>query len=98
MRVAADAVAALNRDGIDAFLEHFDPNVEWVTPPNWLEDRVPTGHDGVRTAVAQFGEQLDEFRIDLDRIIDVDQRASSRSCISVGVSVAPATSWSSRSA
>jgi ketosteroid isomerase-like protein len=70
-RIVRDAIAALNRGGIEAFLNYFEPNVEWITPPDWLEDRVLYGHDGVRTAVAQFGEQLDEFRVDLERAIDL---------------------------
>jgi ketosteroid isomerase-like protein len=73
VRLVCEGVATLNRDGIEAFLECVDRKVEWFTPPDWLEDRVLNGHDGVRIAVAQFGEQLDEFRIDLETVIDAGE-------------------------
>jgi ketosteroid isomerase-like protein len=72
VEISYDAIAALNRDGVEGFLAYCDPNVEWITPPNWLEDRVLNGYDGVRRAIALFDEQLDDFRVDMERIVDVD--------------------------
>src|SRR5438552_3817258 len=69
--LANDAVAAFNRDGVEAFVSYFDSTVEWITPPNWLEDRVLSGHEGVRTVMAYFGEQLDGAHIDLERTVDL---------------------------
>jgi ketosteroid isomerase-like protein len=71
VRLASDAVAAFNDDGVEALLSYFDPSVEWITPPDWMEDRVLIGHDGVRTVMAYIGEQLDAFRISLERTIDL---------------------------
>ncbi len=72
VEISYDAIAALNRDGVEGFLAYCDPNVEWITPPNWLEDRVLNGYNGVRRAIALFDEQLDDFRVDMERIVDVD--------------------------
>src|SRR5690349_20530963 len=71
VRLAGDAVAAFNRGGVESFLGYFDPGVEWITPPDWLEERVLRAHDGVRTAMAYFGEQLDGWRIEIDQTVDL---------------------------
>src|SRR5271169_923208 len=71
-RLAHDAIAAFIREGIEATLFYYDPDVEWITPPDWPEDRVLHGHDGVRTAAAYYGEQFDEFRLALEKITEVD--------------------------
>jgi ketosteroid isomerase-like protein len=67
-----NAIAALNSDGIEGFLAYCDADVEWITPPNWLEERVFNGHDGVARAIALFAEQLDDFRVEMERVDDVD--------------------------
>ncbi len=67
-----NAIAALNSDGVEGFLAYCDPDVEWIPPPDWLEDPVFNGHDGVRRAIALFGEQLDDFRVEMERVDDVD--------------------------
>jgi ketosteroid isomerase-like protein len=72
VRLSSDAIAALNRDGVDGFLAYCDPDVEWITPPDFLEDRVFNGHEGVRRAINLFGEQLEDFRVDMQRVVDVD--------------------------
>ncbi len=67
-----NAIAALNSDGVEGFLAYCDPDVEWIPPHDWLEDPVFNGHDGVRRAIALFGEQLDDFRVEMERVDDVD--------------------------
>ncbi|HEY4428206.1 MAG TPA: nuclear transport factor 2 family protein [Solirubrobacteraceae bacterium] len=69
---SSNAIAALNRDGVEGFLAYCDPAVEWITPPDWPEDRVLHGHNGVRRAIALFGEQFDSFRVDMEKVVDVD--------------------------
>jgi ketosteroid isomerase-like protein len=69
---SSNAIAALNRDGVEGFLAYCDPDVEWITPPDWVEDPVFNGHDGVRQAIALFGEQLDDFHVEMERVVDVD--------------------------
>ena len=73
VETSANAVAALNRDGVEGFLAYCDPDVEWITPPDWPEEPVFNGHDGVRQALARFDEQLDDFHVEMERIVDVDE-------------------------
>jgi ketosteroid isomerase-like protein len=73
VEISYDAIAALNRDGIEGFLAYCDPSIEWIAPPDWLEDRVFNGHAGVTRAIAVFGEQLDDFRVDIETVVDVDE-------------------------
>ncbi len=71
--ISTAAIAALNRDGVEGFLLYCDPAVEWIAPPDWPEDPVFKGHDGVRRAIALFGEQLDDFHVEMERVVDVDE-------------------------
>jgi ketosteroid isomerase-like protein len=72
VETSSNAMAALNRDGVEGFLAYCDPDVEWIAPPEWPEDPVFIGHDGVRRAIAVFGEQVDDFQVELERVVDVD--------------------------
>jgi ketosteroid isomerase-like protein len=72
VEISSDAIAALNRDGVEGFLAYCDPDVEWITPPDFLEDRVFQGYEGVRRAIKLFDDQLDGFRVDIDSVVDVD--------------------------
>jgi ketosteroid isomerase-like protein len=73
VEASSNAMAALNRDGVEGFLAYCDPDVEWITPPDWPEDPVFNGHDGVRRAIAVFGEQVDDFQVEMERVVDVDE-------------------------
>jgi ketosteroid isomerase-like protein len=69
--VVCEAIAAFNSGGgVEAALQYLDPNIEWIGPPEWLEDRVYEGHDGMRKLASLWTEQFDEYRLDLDRTID----------------------------
>jgi ketosteroid isomerase-like protein len=70
VKLAQDAFAAYNCGGTESMLEYFDPNVELVAPPNWPEDRVLWGHDGLRKVVADWNAQFDDFHAGPERIID----------------------------
>ena len=67
--------AAFNRDGIEAVIDDYHPELEWHLPPQWLEDSVYTGHDGLRTLAALWTRNFDEYRWDIERIVDLGQRA-----------------------
>lgn len=73
VEISYDAIAALNREGVEGFLAYCDTDVEWIAPPDWPEDPVFRGHDGVRRAIALFNEQLDDFQVEMDRVVDVDE-------------------------
>src|SRR5262245_34613223 len=62
---------AFNRGGIEAALSYFDPEVEWIGPPEWLEEHLYKGHDGMRKIAGVWGENFDEYRLDLEKLIDV---------------------------
>jgi ketosteroid isomerase-like protein len=72
--VVSDAIAAFNRAGPDGALDYFDPDVEWVGPPEWPEDHVYEGHDGLRRLASGWTESFDEFRLDLERTVDAGNR------------------------
>jgi ketosteroid isomerase-like protein len=70
VEAAYEAIAAYNRGGLEALLPYFDPNVELIAPPQWPDDRVGWGHEGVREVDAAWRGQFDDFRMDPQRIID----------------------------
>ena len=62
-----------NREGVEAVLTYFDPEITWLGPPGWLEERLYTGHDGLRKLAAAWGDNFEEYRLDFERLIDVDE-------------------------
>jgi ketosteroid isomerase-like protein len=70
VEIVRDTIAAFNRGGVEAALEYFDPDLEWIGPPEWLEDRIYRGHDGIRKIASVWTENFDEYRLDIDRVID----------------------------
>jgi ketosteroid isomerase-like protein len=65
------AIEAFSDTGIDAALEYFDPEIEWWAPPEWLEDRLYRGHEGVRELAAFWTQQFDEYRLEPEKFIDL---------------------------
>lgn len=70
VEVVRKTLEAFNRDGVEAALAYFDPEVEWLGPPEWLEKHLYKGHDGIREIAAVWGENFDEYRLDLEEAID----------------------------
>jgi ketosteroid isomerase-like protein len=70
LRNMLDAFAA---GGIDAVLAHVDPEVAWYAPPEWLEERVYRGHDGIRELASYWDGNFDEYRLELERVLDLDE-------------------------
>jgi ketosteroid isomerase-like protein len=75
VKLTEDFFAAYNRGGTEAMLEYYDPDAELVAPPEWPEERVLWGHDGVRQIVANWEEQFDDFRIDLDKVTGIGENS-----------------------
>lgn len=71
VEIVRDAVAEFNRVGVEGALDYFDPSIEWLSPPEWPEDPRYHGYDGLRKVAKVWTESFDEFRLDLDRAIDV---------------------------
>ena len=66
-----EAVAAYERGGADATLEYYDPNIEWITASEGIDDYVYRGHEGVRKLWSLWTEQFDNFRLDAERVLDL---------------------------
>jgi ketosteroid isomerase-like protein len=67
------AIHAFNEGGVESALEFFDPNLEWVAPPEWLEDRLYKGHDGLRRLAAYWTQLFDDYRLEPERWMDVGE-------------------------
>jgi ketosteroid isomerase-like protein len=65
------AIEAFSDEGIDAALEYFDPEIEWWAPPEWLEDRLYRGHEGLRELAAFWSEQFDEYQLKAEKFIEL---------------------------
>jgi hypothetical protein len=61
-----------NTGGIEAALAHVDPEITWHAPPEWLEKSVYTGHDGLRELAGSWGQNFEEYRLDVERVVDLD--------------------------
>jgi ketosteroid isomerase-like protein len=72
MQLVKEATDAYNRGGIEAALEYYDPNVEFITASEGIDDRVYRGHDGMREHYSLWREHFDDFHLDRERILDVD--------------------------
>jgi ketosteroid isomerase-like protein len=70
VEIVRDTIEAFNRDGVEAALAYFNPGVEWLGPPEWLEKDLYKGHDGIREIASVWSENFDEYRLDLERVID----------------------------
>jgi ketosteroid isomerase-like protein len=71
VELATAAFAAYNGGGMESVLEYFDPDVELIAPPQWLEDRILRGHAGPRQIQDGWDVHFDALRTDVTRIIDV---------------------------
>jgi ketosteroid isomerase-like protein len=66
---------ALNRDGVDAFLEFIDPDFETTTPPELtVEPATYRGREGLRFYFDSFYEIMDEVRFEPEEFIEVGDR------------------------
>jgi len=66
-----NAIEAFNDGGVEATLPYLDPAIEWRAPPEWLEDRVYEHHDGIRRLGEHWRELFDEYRLEVERVIDL---------------------------
>jgi ketosteroid isomerase-like protein len=56
--------------GVEGALGYFDPGIAWFGPPEWPEDRIYEGYDGVRKAASVWTENFDGFQLDLQTAVD----------------------------
>jgi ketosteroid isomerase-like protein len=65
-----NAIDAFNETNVEAALPYLHPEIEWVAPPEWLEDRLYKGHDGIRRLSAYWTQLFDEYRLIPERVMD----------------------------
>lgn len=65
------AIEAFNQGGVESALPFLDPEIEWRAPPEWLEDPVYRGHDGIRRLAAHWTELFDQYRLERVRVVEV---------------------------
>jgi len=62
---------AFLRDDADAALSHFDRDVEWREPPHSPGSAVYRGHSGVVDSITAWARAWDEYRLELDELVEV---------------------------
>ena len=51
-----------------------------IGPPDWLEQRIYSGHDGIRRLASVWTENFDDFRLDLEKAIDAGDHVVALGC------------------
>ena len=64
-------VEAFNTRGLDAALAYVHPELAWHAPPEWLEKQVYRGPEGLRQLAESWGQNFDDYRLDLERVVDL---------------------------
>jgi ketosteroid isomerase-like protein len=62
--------AAFARGDLEFLLDHADPAIEIVEPPDLPGATTHRGHDGFLRALDNWAGQWDEFRVDIERVIE----------------------------
>jgi ketosteroid isomerase-like protein len=70
VEIVRRTIETFNVDGVEATLQYLDPKVEWLAPPEWLEERLYKGHEGIRRIASQWIDNIDGYRLDPERFID----------------------------
>ena len=93
-----NAIDAFNETSVEEALPYLHPEIEWVAPPEWLEDRLYKGHDGIRRLSAYWTQLFDEYRLIPQRVTDAGMGGWSSCSSRRAESSAAGTGWSRRSA
>jgi ketosteroid isomerase-like protein len=68
------AVELFNSGGPEAVVELFHPDAEWVAIPEWPEDPIYHGHDGIRRLGALWIELFEDYALNAERTEDLGDR------------------------
>jgi hypothetical protein len=94
-RSSAESVRGLIEEfgagGVEASLAYVHPEVEWHAPPDWLEQRLYVGHDGLRELASFWTAQFDDYGIELERVIELEGGGALASSRRSGGSWPPST-------
>ena len=74
----ARAVDAFNSGGVEDALQFFVPDVVWIAPPEWPDQAIYEGYDGLRALEQIWRSNFDRYRIDLHEAEIVDDRVVAR--------------------
>jgi ketosteroid isomerase-like protein len=69
-----DALRELNAAFVGGgdWIRFYDADAEFEMPPEWPEEPVYRGHDGIRKALQLWRENFDEYRWDEERLIEAE--------------------------
>lgn len=71
-----EALAAINRDGVEAALVYFAEDFEGVVPPELsAEPDEYRGYDGLRRYFDLFAEVVDDLQFDVEELVEVAEGA-----------------------
>jgi ketosteroid isomerase-like protein len=68
-----NAIEAFNEGGVEATLPYLHPEIEWRAPPEWLEDRVYEGHEGIRRLGGHWRQLFDEYQLEVERVMELGE-------------------------
>jgi ketosteroid isomerase-like protein len=71
--IGRSATEAFNRGDLDAWLAHFDPEIEWYAARDEPEPGPFRGHDGLLEMVARWTEIFPDLRVDVQEYIDAGE-------------------------
>jgi ketosteroid isomerase-like protein len=71
VEVVNGVVEAFNTRGLEAALAYVHPELAWYAPPEWLEKEVYRGRQGLRELAESWGQNFDEYGLDLERVVDL---------------------------
>lgn len=61
---------AYEHEGLDGILRFYDPEVEWTPTAEFVESSTYRGHDGVRRYFDTVAGEFDDFRLELEEVLD----------------------------
>jgi ketosteroid isomerase-like protein len=68
-------ILELWREGrIDEGLDLFDPEIEWIEPPESVSQNVVSGPDAALASLANWNDQFDSLRVETTEMREVDDR------------------------
>jgi ketosteroid isomerase-like protein len=62
------------QDRLDEAGHLFDPEIEWLEPPETIGRNIVTGEEAVRTSLANWTDQFDSLRVETIEFREEDER------------------------
>jgi ketosteroid isomerase-like protein len=71
VEIVRQGFEAFSAGDVETVLPFFAPDVVWTPSPEWPEDPIYRGHDGVRRLAASWIDTFDEYALEVHEIRDV---------------------------